>query len=317
MTENRKMKKNGKHHPSFRVLILISLTVIAIQIVGGILIYYSIDNWGDRSSFGDMFGAIGTLFSGLAFASVIYTILLQREELSRTAEAQAESERSLAEQAKALRETAKLNALSFFPAINCKIRDDSSNATFVIQNPSNIPAFDVDIWAVGAYSEEELDLSTFLTKYVSKKEHRDSPSLLTPTDEGFYGVFEHLFYPIFPQKQQNSSQLGFPLKPNGVYALVQFRDIKGTNYQQMYWFFYEASQSSRTPGNYRLGSLDPVVPVEAKRMQFDSKLKFETKKSIPDYLLEFSIFWNASISTGLLKQTKYVNVEDRGKWETI
>lgn len=36
----------------------------------------------DRGTFGDMFGAINSLFSGLAFASIVYTILLQRQELS-------------------------------------------------------------------------------------------------------------------------------------------------------------------------------------------------------------------------------------------
>jgi hypothetical protein len=37
--------------------------------------------WAQRGQFGDMFGAINALFSGLAFAGVIITILLQREEL--------------------------------------------------------------------------------------------------------------------------------------------------------------------------------------------------------------------------------------------
>ncbi|MBK8476387.1 MAG: hypothetical protein IPL39_08700 [Opitutaceae bacterium] len=33
-------------------------------------------------TFGDAFGALNTLFSGLAFAAIIYTVYLQREELS-------------------------------------------------------------------------------------------------------------------------------------------------------------------------------------------------------------------------------------------
>ena len=36
----------------------------------------------DRGLFGDMFGAMNALFGGLAFAGIIYTILLQRVELS-------------------------------------------------------------------------------------------------------------------------------------------------------------------------------------------------------------------------------------------
>ena len=95
MTENRKDKKREEYHPSFIVFMLISFIVIAIQIVGGILIYHSINNWGDRANFGEMFGAVGTLFSGLAFAGVIYTLLLQKNEFKRTAKAQKQSEQSL------------------------------------------------------------------------------------------------------------------------------------------------------------------------------------------------------------------------------
>jgi hypothetical protein len=37
--------------------------------------------WPTRGQFGDMFGAVNALFSGLAFTGIIFTILLQREEL--------------------------------------------------------------------------------------------------------------------------------------------------------------------------------------------------------------------------------------------
>jgi hypothetical protein len=42
----------------------------------------SLNGWSERGQFGDMFGAVNALFSGLAFAGIIITILLQREELS-------------------------------------------------------------------------------------------------------------------------------------------------------------------------------------------------------------------------------------------
>lgn len=78
-----------------------------------------------RGQFGDMFGALTCLFTAFAFAGVIATILLQREELSlqrkelqytraelrRSAEAQEKSERALAEQAYSLLIAARLNAL--------------------------------------------------------------------------------------------------------------------------------------------------------------------------------------------------------------
>ncbi|PKN35628.1 MAG: hypothetical protein CVU61_02060 [Deltaproteobacteria bacterium HGW-Deltaproteobacteria-19] len=40
-----------------------------------------LEGWPQRGTFGDMFGAVNALFSGLAFAGVIYAIFLQRKEL--------------------------------------------------------------------------------------------------------------------------------------------------------------------------------------------------------------------------------------------
>ena len=80
----------------------------------------------DRGLFGDMFGGLNTVFSGLAFLGVIYAIILQKEELGlqrkelvltrkelkRTAKAQEKSEQALSKQAASLKATAKLNGLS-------------------------------------------------------------------------------------------------------------------------------------------------------------------------------------------------------------
>jgi hypothetical protein len=38
-----------------------------------------------RGQFGDMFGVVNTLFTGLAFAGLIYTILLQRKDFEMQA----------------------------------------------------------------------------------------------------------------------------------------------------------------------------------------------------------------------------------------
>src|SRR5688572_12539876 len=42
-------------------------------------LYFS--DWPERGQFGDMFGAVNALFSGLAFAGIIITIMLQSQEL--------------------------------------------------------------------------------------------------------------------------------------------------------------------------------------------------------------------------------------------
>jgi hypothetical protein len=57
----------------------ISPWIIVLFVVGIWLIsWFLLKDLPDRGTFGDMFGAVNALFSGLAFAGVIYAIILQR-----------------------------------------------------------------------------------------------------------------------------------------------------------------------------------------------------------------------------------------------
>lgn len=118
----RELKDLFKKHPYgsaiISVLLFFVLYFLAIEYVYPVM--------SDRAYFGDMFGGINALFSGLAFLGVIYAIILQREELrlqrnelkmtreelKRSAEAQEKSEKALSKQAESLKITAKLNGLS-------------------------------------------------------------------------------------------------------------------------------------------------------------------------------------------------------------
>lgn len=107
-------------------LILILFIIVLIWILIGIISYKMFDSWPERGTFGDMFGAINSLFSALAFGGIIYTIYLQkselslqrqelietRKELARSAEAQEKSEKALNRQLASMTLTAKLNALN-------------------------------------------------------------------------------------------------------------------------------------------------------------------------------------------------------------
>ncbi|SYX84629.1 putative phage abortive infection protein [Paenibacillus alvei] len=58
------------------------LLLSIIWVISGFLVYHAFpENKSDAGTFGDMFGAVNALFSGLAFGGIIYTILLQRTEL--------------------------------------------------------------------------------------------------------------------------------------------------------------------------------------------------------------------------------------------
>ena len=113
---------------TFVIIIIWTISFLALNIT-----YSSLD---DKTRFGDIFGAINTLFSGLAFAGIIFTIQLQRKdlklqredlkmtrmELQRSASAQEKSENALKEQSKSLEATAKISALNtLVQAYNAKI----------------------------------------------------------------------------------------------------------------------------------------------------------------------------------------------------
>ncbi|PXF63362.1 putative phage abortive infection protein [Kangiella spongicola] len=55
---------------------------IAGVLFAWVLCWYLLSSNPERGTFGDMFGAVNSLFSGLAFAGVIFAILLQKYELS-------------------------------------------------------------------------------------------------------------------------------------------------------------------------------------------------------------------------------------------
>ncbi len=93
--------------------------VIALQLAAGWLITTQFDSWADRGTFGDMFGTVNTLFSGLAFAGIIYAIFLQskelslqRQELAMTRDELAKAADAQSQQAKLMLQSAKINAIS-------------------------------------------------------------------------------------------------------------------------------------------------------------------------------------------------------------
>jgi hypothetical protein len=122
------MEKNNEISDDINYRPLVILFVI-VFIVWGISLFVVIactKDWNDRGNLGDSFGGINALFSGLAFAGIIYTILLQKKELTlqraeledtrvelkRAADAQERSGRAFQKQIEMMNLSARLNALN-------------------------------------------------------------------------------------------------------------------------------------------------------------------------------------------------------------
>jgi hypothetical protein len=74
--------REGERPETWRALVVIVLVVLILLIGYAGAVHYFVGDEAKRGLFGDMFGGANALFSGLAFAGLIYTILLQRRELA-------------------------------------------------------------------------------------------------------------------------------------------------------------------------------------------------------------------------------------------
>lgn len=76
------MSENEKTKNGWGVLVAAVITVFVLWGLNWFLLWLYGGESDKRGQFGDMFGSVNALFSGLAFAFLIYTIWLQREELT-------------------------------------------------------------------------------------------------------------------------------------------------------------------------------------------------------------------------------------------
>jgi hypothetical protein len=72
------MKEQDNH---FRNFILIAIIIVIVSIAFPFVINHFFCDWSASGTFGDTFGALNAMFSGIALAGLIITILIQRKEL--------------------------------------------------------------------------------------------------------------------------------------------------------------------------------------------------------------------------------------------
>lgn len=108
----------GKIWGQYKILICTILGVLFLLAVYIIGLPELIHEYEQRGAFGDMFGGLNTLFSGLAFAFLIYTVFLQgkqlemqREELRLQRKELEDTRAELARSAKSSEFIARVNKL--------------------------------------------------------------------------------------------------------------------------------------------------------------------------------------------------------------
>ena len=125
---------------NLRIFFAIALTIIALWLGSAALIVHFLDDWTQRGAFGDLFGSVNALFSGLAFAGVLYTIFLQRQEIERNRDDieanrrnQQHAKKVMDAQLKQMKQTTRLHALTaLMEYFNRQIADPTSSEEKVL-----------------------------------------------------------------------------------------------------------------------------------------------------------------------------------------
>lgn len=163
-------------------------------------------------------------------------------------------------------------------------------------NISNVPAYDVHVSLIGAYTEEGMGIATFMRTYIQPR-HRKVP--LQSDKVGYYGVRNAVRLSLLPTQQKIVLTLPFPTQPVDVYSLVQYRELSGNNYYQVCCF--SAIDES---GTYRANILEPTEIQSMERLHLfdieDFALPEDSKDNVPYYLADFIDLWNHSISSRLI-----------------
>ncbi len=182
--------------------------------------------------------------------------------------------------------------------------DGHNSLALEVFNISNVPAYDVHVSLIGAYTEEGLGIATFMRTHVQPR-HRKYP--LQSDKVGYYGVRNAVRLSLLPTQQKITLSLPFPIQPADVYTLVQYRELSGGNYYQVCCF--SAIDES---GAYRANILEPAEIQTIERLHlFDledfaiPERKEDSLEDLPYYLIDFVDLWNHSISSRLILEAPH------------
>ncbi|MGJ3250921.1 MAG: hypothetical protein ACFE0J_07290 [Elainellaceae cyanobacterium] len=183
--------------------------------------------------------------------------------------------------------------ISTTPYLHCDLTSDSSSREIKIEiyNIGYVPAHDIHASAIGAYTEEIMDISALMRTCIQPR-YRKYP--LQADKVGYYGIRGSFRAPILPFQKRLAIAFNLPIQPIDIYMLLQYRDILGSNYYQIYCFSDLDKQ-----GKYRANLYEPKGFETIDRLHFydaDDANFSMPDKTIPYYLKDFIDLWNHSLS---------------------
>jgi len=298
------------------------LIVIAIWTLSGIMIWLIFENWENSGTFGDTFGFINSLFSGLALAAIIYTIYLQKNELQLQRKELKFTRKELKFTRKELKRTADAQELTVemineqlrlgnLPILNYSSEIQTTLNCFTILNESEKPTFDLDIWIFQPINYREITPKDFIEKFI-RESHKQFVNIDAFQDnfsdnEVFY-LTERGVYNSLSKNKKILIPIDYPFAKTGFETLIQYRDALGNNYVQTIKF--KQNHSVNQP--FEISISKPSVPKKSTRLDLINPKESDLASNIG---IEFKFKNDNSIHAGYIKGNFIGSVE--GRWKVI
>lgn len=183
--------------------------------------------------------------------------------------------------------------LSSMPHVYCDMQYDvaANSAQLEVYNVGTVPAYDMLVSIIGSYTEESLDIPSLMRSFIQPR-YRKYP--LQVDKVGYYGIRSVVRTPMLPAQQKLAIALSLPIRPVDVYVFIQFREVLGWNYDQVYCF-----SDLDDYGKYRANILEPLSfePIDRLHLyDLDDVNPTTLDKSLPYQVVDFLDLWNHSLS---------------------
>lgn len=170
-----------------------TITMFVFVIVAWVANFYLLRNNAEASAIGSLFGATSALFTGLAFAGLIFTILLQKNELTLQRQELSETRQEFAEQNKTLKQQRFEN--TFFNMLNVHHQIIGSIPTGLVTG--RLALNDISNRYLLPFVHS-INLSHFSeTKLSNTEMYELSEKIAIDYKMQFYNEFEHIFNHYF------------------------------------------------------------------------------------------------------------------------
>lgn len=205
---------------------------------------------------------------------------------------------------------------TIYPQLFCSAQTSSGETDVTIYNAGDNPAYDVDVIAITALSSDEIPVEEFINEYVIDEYRDEENRIADRLMDGFYGVFDHFVYPVFPPHRKVVVTLDRSLPVDSIHLLLQFRDTNGGNYAHYYWLINDGGPNER----FMLGNASPMSAMITPRIDYNAirgpmELRVEGGV-VPGEFSEIASLFAASVSSGITTAGR-AGVEDPGEWSAL